>query len=43
MYRIVDQQGRTVAITTRREDAEALASTRLDGTHYKIVVDKPNK
>ena len=43
MYRIVDQQGNTVAITTRKEDAEALASTRLDGTHYKIVVDNTHK
>ena len=41
MYRVVNSQGETVAITSRLEDARAIASNKLDGTEYKIKVDKP--
>jgi hypothetical protein len=40
MYQVLDQQGNTVAICSRKEDAEALASTQLDHTVYKIVEQK---
>ena len=43
MYRIVDQQGRTQAIATRLEDAEAMVRTLAHEPELKIVVDKPNK
>ena len=40
MYRVVDSQGQTVAVTTRLEDAKALARTQIDKQTYKIIVDK---
>ena len=43
MYRVLDAQGQTVAITTRLEDAKALANNKLDGIEYKIKVDKPKQ
>lgn len=43
MYRIVDQQGRTQAIATRLEDAEAMTKTLSYEPPLKIVVDNPNK
>lgn len=43
MYKVIDEQGNTIAITTRLEDAKALANNNLDGVEYKIKVDKPRK
>ena len=40
MYRVVDTKGATVAICSRKEDAEAfLAAERLDKEKYKIKID----
>lgn len=43
MYRVVDNTGKTIAITTRLEDAKALANTQIDKQTYKIKVDKPKQ
>ena len=42
MYIVKNSQGETVAVCTRKEDAQALAGTKLDGTEYKITVDNTN-
>ena len=42
MYIVKNSQGKTVAICTRKADAQALAGTKLDGTEYTIVVDNTN-
>lgn len=39
MYRIVDQQGKTVAVATRIEDARAMIQTLKNEPQLKIVVD----
>ena len=39
MYRIINSKGETVAIATRKQDAEAIANNKLDGIEYKINVD----
>jgi hypothetical protein len=43
VYKIIDEQGNTIAITSRLEDAKALVNNNLDGIEYKIKVDKPRK
>jgi hypothetical protein len=43
VYKIIDEQGNTIAITSRLEDAKALVNNNLDGIEYKIKVDKPKK
>lgn len=42
MYRIVDSNGKTVAITTRLEDARAMIQTLKNEPQLKIVVDNTN-
>jgi len=41
MYRIVNEQGETIAISSRKEDAVAMISTQLDREKLKIIVDIP--
>jgi hypothetical protein len=36
MYIVRDNQGQTVAVCTRREDAEAYARTKLDNVQYTV-------
>jgi len=36
MYRVVNPQGETVAVTSRLEDAQAIVSNQLDGIEFKL-------
>jgi hypothetical protein len=36
MYRILDSKGKTIAVTSRRKDAEALAQKSLNEPQKKV-------